>query len=259
MKTNAIVRIILFSLVFLILSCLLAVGLLAGNYSVFFHSESGTVAKDEVFVDPGQIKNLEIDWAAGSVRIVSSDTDQISFQESSSGQEKPMTYQVDGNTLKLSYCQAGFGFGFGFHSTAGKNLVITLPDSLCLDTIEIDGAALSIEITVLAELGALDLDGASNTLSFQGPLLSADIDGASNRANIHCTANPNSITIDGASCQLTLQLPTACGFTANVDGLSCRFNSSLPYTSKNGSYHYGSGHCKIAAEGISCTVTVNAS
>ncbi len=255
MKANAIVRIVLYSLVILVLTGLLLAGLGVGQFAFFIGSDRGTAVEKEASVSAEQIRNLEIDWAAGTIRIVSSNTDEIYFQETASGQAKPMTYQVSGDTLKLSYGETGFHLGFG--GSVKKDLYITLPENLSLDSLNIDGAALSVEIILMSELGSLDLDGAANTLTYQGSLESIDVDGASNQLTVRCQNRLNEINMDGASCRLDLTLPKSCGFTATVSGLSCGFHSSLSYIGNNNTYKYGDGHCKIDADGISCDITVN--
>lgn len=257
MKANAIARIVIYSLLILIFAGILLAGIGIGSLTFHIDSGSGTVVKNEASVNAENVKNLEIDWAAGSIRIETADTDIITFRESADGDiEHPMTYQVTGNTLKLDYRTTGIVIGW--ISTPNKDLIITVPHGWICKKMEIDGASLSIDISGII-VDTMDLDGASNDLEFSGSLAEADIDGASNSVTLVCANRPSRIDLDGASCDLNLTIPKGCGFTVQMDGLSCDFHSDLNCTGSGGNYHYGDRYCKINADGISCDITVNES
>ncbi len=252
MKSNAIIRIVLYSLVILLLSGILLLGLGIGQYSFQFRSESGTVVNGTASVSADSIRNLEIDWAAGDIHILTAQTEQITIQESGANDTRyQMTYDLQGDALKLSYNASYIGFG----SMPSKDLTLTVPEDWKCEGLEIDGAALSIRISNLS-VEELDLDGAANELNFTGKLGSADIDGASNKITLVCQDRLQQIDMDGVSCKLELTLPKDCGFQAELDGLSSAFRSDLPFTKRDGQYEYGDGYCKISADGISCQVTV---
>lgn len=259
MKGNAIARIVLYSLLALVLSAVLVVGILIGNLSIDFGSSGGTTVESEVSLDAAGIRKLEIDWASGAVTINVADTDQITIREQAPENSKyKMTYDINGSTLELSYGARKISFGFGDSAMPGKDLVITVPRDWICEQIEIDGAALTIHIQHLT-VEKIDLDGASNALAFVGSVETVDIDGAANNIHLNCENHPTLIDIDGASCELDLILPKGCGFAVEMNGLSCNFHSDLKYTTKNGQYIYGNGHTNVSADGISCDVTVSES
>ena len=94
MKTNAIVRIVLFSIAIVVLLGILATGLLFGLYSYDISSfvsskiAGGTTVPGSTSFDPDQIKDLEIAWAAGSITIQHSNTDEILIMESEVSNDK---------------------------------------------------------------------------------------------------------------------------------------------------------------------------
>ena len=58
------------------------------------------------------IKNIEIDWVSGSVKIVRSEGANISFSESDPDgidADDKLYYTIDGNTLKIECCKDTFG------------------------------------------------------------------------------------------------------------------------------------------------------
>lgn len=254
MKTNAIVRIVIYSIVLLLLVALLLAGLGIGTFMFQYNGGSSNYITGEGTVVAEQIEKLQIDWAAGSINIVTADTDVITFTENGYGGENDrMAYTQNGSTLKISYSKPAIQIGFV--SLPSKDLTITVPKDWECKELELDGASLDIRIDGL-NVKEFDIDGASNTVSFTGSFHSLSCDGASCEMNMVCLSKPSKIDMDGAACSLTLTLPQDCGFLVEIDGLSCDFDSDFAYTSGNGSYSSGDGYCKIDADGISCEIDI---
>lgn len=259
MKTNAMVRIIVYTLTIVLLVFLLCVGLGLREFTVNLGYGSGTTVEGEVTFEASKIQNMEIDWAAGSVSIRAVDTDHITVTEvMPENCEYKMTYKVSGDTLKLSYSSGAVSIGFGGWSGSSKDLIITVPIGWVCEELEIDGASLDINLQDLT-IGKIDLDGASCNLNFTGSLEKMEADGAAQKITLVCGNRISSIDIDGASCDLNLTLPKDCGFLLEMDGLSCDLYTELPGTSTNGQTVYGDGHCKISVDGVSCDVTITES
>lgn len=257
MKRNAIARIIIYSILALILTAVLIVGMGIDGFG--FHMNiggDGTTVEDELTLEAAQIKDIDIDWAAGSVKILVADTDRITVTEVCSKDCKyKMTYKISGSSLELDYGETKISIGFGNGSIPSKDLFITVPRDWVCGTLDIDGAALEIDIQDLT-LTKFELDGASCDVNFVGAVDQVDIDGASTNIRISSFHPVSNINIDGASCDLELTLPKGCGFLVQMDGLSCSFHSELAYTKANGAYSYGNGQCKVEIDGLSCDVTI---
>ena len=101
MKTNAIVRIVLYSIAILLLLGILIVGFLAGslmtNFSTGITNEHQDSEKSELevmtvdmngSVSANAVNSISIDWVSGSILIRPEDTDQITFSESHVSDEK---------------------------------------------------------------------------------------------------------------------------------------------------------------------------
>ena len=260
MKRNSIARIVIYSLVILMLTGILLVGIVGNGFTFTFEigSSSGTVTSGETSLDAAKIQNIEIDWAAGSVIIRSGDVSQIALSETGDDSKYKMTYAIHGNTLSLDYSSKTIGIGFGNFSIPAKDLVITVPRDWACKDLEINGASLDITVEDL-EVQTLDLDGASCNLRFSGSAETVEIDGASADIELHCTNPVSDIRVDGASCDLELTLPEGCGFFVEMDGLSCSFRSDLDYSTGDGSYFRGDRHCRISVDGLSCDVYIRES
>lgn len=253
MKTNAIIRIVCYSLVVLLLTGILLTGLGIGSLVFSIGSDPGYTS-GQGSIDAEGVSDLEIEWAAGSITIQTGDTDQITFTESGNFEEKDaMAYKLQGDTLHISYSKANIQIGFV--SLSEKDLVITVPQDWFCEKLELDGASLDMQITGLS-IGTLDIDGAANSISVTGAVETLECDGASCEVTLVCTGRPGSIDLDGAACSLDLILPKDCGFQLQMDGLNCDFDSDLAYTGSNGNYIYGDRHTKINADGISCEITI---
>lgn len=256
MKSNAIARIIIYAIVAIVLISILCGFLIMDTFVINIGSDNGTVVEGETSIDASEIKNIEIDWAAGSVEIIVTDADHITISEVMPEDSKyKMTYKISSNTLKLEYATGVFSIGFGDWSIPKKDLIITVPKDWICEELEIDGASLAINIQNLT-IEKFDLDGASCDVFFAGSLDRIDIDGASTSLTLSCTNQISAINIDGASCDLDLTLPQGCGFLLQMDGLSCDLHTDLSGVTADGKTVYGNGHCKIDVDGISCDVTI---
>lgn len=255
MKANAIARIVIYSIIILLLVGILATCLGLGTLTFDLGLRDGTAVVGEVSLSAADVRNLEIDWAAGSVRIETADTSEITFSDNGTD-SCPMSYYLDGDTLRLAYSKGQIQIGFV--STPNKDLSVTVPKDWVCEELEINAASVEVDIVDLT-VTELDLDGAANEVRFSGSVEKLNCDGASCDLLLLCTTNPSQIDIDGASCSLDLALPYGCGFRAKLDGLSCDFDSDLDYKTSDGNYYYGDEHCKIDVDGVSCDVTVLAS
>lgn len=289
MKTNAIVRIVLFSIAIITLLGILVISMTAGLYLVDFGSSEVShsaqvlpmASENETnisVVDADTIKNIEIDWVAGLITISpDKNATGITISETCSSSKYQMVCKSSGGTLKIEYCEDSISFpsfGITIKDTLSKDLTITVPSDWICDTLEIDAASASVEAANLTieefdldgasgictlrdcHVGELDLDTASGDIRFSGSLDILDCDGASANCEISVTNLPSRITVDTASGNLDLTLPEDCGFTCSLSSLSGRFSSDYSTTSHDGNYIYGDGSCRIDVSAMSGDVTI---
>lgn len=253
-KGSAIARIVIYIIISLLLVSILCACLGLGKLTFDLGLSDGTAVVGEVSINASDVNNLEIDWAAGSVRIAVADTEKITFSDTGS-ENAPMTYALDGDTLRLAYSKGQVQIGFV--STPSKDLTVTVPRDWDCEELEINAASVDVNITDVT-VTDLSLNGASNDLGFFGSIDHLDCDGASNELLLVCANKPDEINVNGASCSLNLELPYDCGFRAKLNGLSCDFDSDLGYTTSDGVHSYGDEFCKIDVDGVACDVSVSA-
>lgn len=252
MKSNAIVRIVLYSLlIVLILGILVTVTC----FDIFsFNTDSGEVViGEEVSLNAGDISGLNIDWAAGTITIKTADTDQITFSETGDTSQYAMTYKVEGGILAIDYAKESVKVGV--NNIPGKDLTITVPLDWVCENLEFDTAAVELCVDGLT-VGTLELDGAAAVLDFRGSVDQLDIDGAAVELSITATNCPSRIDVDGASCKVQLTLPADSGFLVETSGLGYSFRSDVDHESANGVYSYGDRGCRIVASGLACDISI---
>ncbi len=286
MRTNAIIRIVLFSIAIFVLLGILGLGLGATTFmAVFDESRSSseiTNTPDQAepasyIADASHIRELEIEWAAGSITIVpNGDLSDIRISETELSDEKyKMVCNQSGDSLTIQFCKESFRFpSFGISTDISKDLLIQVPSDWVCDSLEIDAASADLKITGLTireldfdgasgvcELsdcivGTMDIDAASGNVSFSGSLDFLDFDGASADCVLLLTNHPERIDLDGMSGDLDITLPADCGFTAKIDGLSSGFTSDFETVLRNGCHIHGDGACRIDIDAMSGNVVI---
>ena len=290
MKSNAIIRIALFSIAILVLLIVLGTGILAGSYMVNYKSEhhsSHPVVSDGIVnqgVVNAEIHNIEIDWVSGSITVEpdANCTDIIISETGTIDEKYQMVYSTSGDTLKIQYCKDGIkfpSFGITINTSVSKDLVIRVPEGWTCDTLEIDTASAEVNLSNLTisefdfdgasgvctisncHVDTLDMDTASGDIEFEGTLNRLDCDAASASCRLTVYNNPSYIDIDIASGDLELAIPEDCGFTCSLQAISGHFASEFETSTKSGSHTHsvhthGDGSCRIEVDAMSGDVTI---
>lgn len=273
MKANAIVRIVIYTLVILLLAGLLAAGLYFGRFAFHSVSSSGSYITGSGSADASEIRNLKIDWAAGSIQIIPSDTDQITFsEEGSAGKDERMVYEINGSTLTIRYMESGFHFGF--FSNPVKNLTVCVPADWQCSRLEVNAASARLNVENLAAdemkistasgecdfqsciVGDLNISTASGSIRYTGALDTLDCDAASASVTAVFDNVPKSIDMDSASGALDITLPSDSSFRVTMDTMSGRFHSEFPTETTGKEYACGTGGCRIDVDSMSGDVTI---
>lgn len=287
MKTSAVIRIVAFSVAIFLLSLIL-INTIDQNY----YFENGrlrhytNVEQDSVDPTAGQItqyhfptdiRNLEIEWVAGSIRIEHRpNVERIYISEHYSNDiTQTMICRQSGQTLKIQFCEDAVHFSsIGINREISKDLVIVVPENWNCNDLEIDAAAAEVNIQNISirELdfdGAsgnlildncnivnLDIDTASGDVYFSGMLETLDCDAASADCRIEVSNIPRSIRIDGLSGDLELILPPDAGFTCNLDTMSGSFDTDFEFGMHDDTYIFGNGDCEIKVSAMSGDVSI---
>lgn len=273
MKSNAIIRICIYSLLIFVLLGLLIFVLFRPRWDVTT-TELSAVSSDEQMISADEVQSIEVDWALGDITIQTGDTDAITVEERKSEDAEPMVVGMKDGELVVEYWHKKHFVSFGYNNPPKKDLLITVPKNWTARELEFDTASGTVNLTGLTanevdydgadvefiiqdcNIGELDIDTASGDVKFNGTLNTLDLDGASTDFTGVFANTPNQIKMDGMSGSLDITLPADSGFRLNLDGMSCGFSSDFETTRNNGSHTAGNGACLIDVDGMSMDVNV---
>ena len=236
-------------------------------------TEPNPALADRILFDPKQVRNLEIDWAAGSVTIVPSNVGRITISETPVDRpEEALAYTLHGDTLRIRYYEKKTNPTFNHRHS--KDLTILVPRDFVLNALSVDTASADLSVTDMS-IGEADVDGASGRCRFEncqlgslsvdtvsgdvfvsGTATELDLDCVSSAIQAQLTNVPNEISSDTTSGSLELTLPKDAGFTLELETIGGNFRSDFN-TTKNGSiYRCGDGRCEIEVDSVSGGVTI---
>ncbi len=193
------------------------------------------------------VREIEIDWADGNVRVQYGAVDAVKVEEKYKGslpEEKQMHWYVNGGTLKIRY-----DLHKSWSKTTPKDLTVTIPKDMQLGELEIDlGAG-----NVLAEginAGKIDVDAGAADISLRAmqAVSNLDIDLGAGDVTAGFVQTPGRIDIDSASGNVRMAFPENAGLTIAFDAAAGDFSSDLPFKKDGGRYIFGDGAANIDVE-----------
>ena len=223
--------------------------------------------------DATQIRDIKIEWVAGSITLMPADVDSIQVAESDPAEPKyAMVWKQSGDELVIRFCdnvKVDFHFGITLNDVVSKDLTILVPMDWKCDSLEVAAASatLTVQNIVIDEvdfdgasgecrfencvIGELDLDTASGDIFFTGTLNTLDCDAASASVTAVFDNVPKVIDMDSMSGDLDITLPSDAGFTVSLDAVSSDFVCDFDYFLRNDTYCRGNGECRITMDAMS--------
>ena len=121
----------------------------SATYTFCTQAEGAAGYVSETFsVEPARVREIEVDWLGGSVMVVLTDDDSLSFAEMAyqdMPEEQRLSYALDGDTLKIDFCRSGHLLS----SSPEKQLVLSILRGLTLEKFEADTIAAAVNVTGL--------------------------------------------------------------------------------------------------------------
>ena len=121
----------------------------SATYTFCTQAEDAAGYVSETFsVEPARVREIEVDWLGGSVMVILTDDDSLSFAEMAYQdvpEEQRLSYALDGDTLKIDFCRIGHLLS----SSPEKQLVLSIPRGLTLEKFEADTTAAAVNVTGL--------------------------------------------------------------------------------------------------------------
>ena len=241
MKHNAILRIILWSVVIVLLLGILGSVLLGSAVFQMYKSSSVSVTQimetekvnniqppdettrvpknteastpaqvntqDDVTTVPAAgIRELEIEWVSGNILIQSGDVEEIQISESGvTDADYVMQVRQKEEKLSIAFTQGTQSFlGLGIHGELSKDLTVVVPASWACEDLEIDVASAKVEIQGLT-IRDLEFNGASGECNFTDCTVdSLDVNTAS--GDVYFTGRLRDFDCEAASASVYAKL-----------------------------------------------------
>ena len=146
----------------------------SATYTFCTHAEGAAGYVSETFsVEPARVREIEVDWLGGSVMVVLTDDDRLSFAEMAYQdvpEEQRLSYALDGDTLKIDFCRSGHLLS----SSPEKQLVLSIPRGLTLEKFEADTTAAAVNVTGL-HTQTVDISTVSGSVDLAAEAYEIDI------------------------------------------------------------------------------------
>ena len=286
MKSSAVVRIVIWSLVALILTGVLVAGVAfkgvwggSGDFSIgvtgntYPNADSYNVGGGNI-TEP--IDSVSVDWVSGKIDISVYDGDTTEISENEiSDEDYKLRYRVENGRLTVHSEKSGFSFGI--ISRPKKELTIKIPRAYAENLKEVKISSTSAEISlnglsvskiteidtvsgrVTAEnltAASLECDTVSGDIKASGAIEAFDLDSTSGAAEITTSVPLKKLETDTVSGDVTVNLPEDSGFTLEFDTVSGDINCELPMTNKNGKHICNDGSAEFEADSTSGDFTI---
>lgn len=273
MKGKAIARIVLFSLVALVLLCVLLAGLGLSSFAKPASSQIVSVQStgSEYEFALEEVSGLAISWASGDIDIQPADQDTVTVSEERSGGSS-MVVRHRGSTLEIESGENKWRLGGG--KSIQKDLSVRVPRDWLCQSLEISAAAADIWVNGLpitnvvlntasgdcaftdCTVEKMQVNAISGDLDYSGVLKKLELNGASADCNLWLSDAPAAIEMNTASGDLNLTLPDNCGFTLDRSSLSGAFQSDFATTTENDKIVCGDGTCQITFSSLSGNINI---
>ena len=240
------------------------------------------------------IREIDLNWASGSVTVKPYNGDQLILRESEGNSEaKRLRWKVENGKLTIHECKSGLFI----KESLKKTLELLIPEGLtALDKLECDSASATLQIEDLTvtelsvdtasgnvtlkncraemmdvdaasadfhaencTLGEVSVDSASGSATLSGSICTVDMDTVSGRLSVETSVTPREVSMEAVSGSCTLVLPKDAGFTLKQDGVSSKVNvEGFTVSMQDKTYICGDGAAEISFEGVSGDVTIRA-
>ncbi|MBQ9779924.1 MAG: DUF4097 family beta strand repeat protein [Clostridia bacterium] len=280
---GAVARIIVWSVVLLLLVGVFACAMmLDGEWSVYGFSLGGYDYNDANYhrgngATRETVKSLSVDWPAGEVIIMPSDTDEVVITEEFDGDDAlRLRWCVEDGELKIKYRSP---VGFGNISAPSKKLTVAIPASMLASMEKVELELVSSNLTIIGMsaddadivvvsgtvdmncgfIDSLDVETVSGNVKFTGTFKEADFDGVSAKIELFLGDGVSRVNVDTVSGDVSVILPeTVPGFEATMDGVSGSVGvHGFDDLTKTRDYcRYGDGSIKISVEAVSGSLKI---
>lgn len=263
MKRNAIARIIIWSLVAVLLTSLLVVGISSSPSSFFTGDWSlggiGVTYKNSALYNVGggtvtdEFQNIKVNWTNGKINIEAYDGEDTVISETEVAEkENKLRWRVEDGVLKIQ--QMAAGMRFGLKQTPKKTLTVKIPSNVAEGLKAVTSDSVSAEVTITGisasdkieidtvsgganlkniKTEKLDIDTVSGNIKAAGEFTELEIDSVSGDVTVSSATPLKKLDCDSTSGNIRLTIPKNSGFTLKADTVSGDISCGLPTVSES--------------------------
>ena len=263
MKRNAIARIIIWSLVAVLLTSLLVVGISSSPSSFFSGDWSlgamGVTYKNSALYNVGggtvtdEFHSIEVNWTNGKINIEAYDGEDTVISETEvEEKENKLRWRVEDGVLKIQ--QMAAGMRFGLKKTPKKTLTVKIPSNVAEGLKAVTSDSVSAEVTITGisasdkieidtvsgganlkniKTEKLDIDTVSGSIKAAGEFTELESDSVSGDVTVSSATPLKKLDCDSTSGNIRLTIPKNSGFTLKADTVSGDISCGLPTVSES--------------------------
>lgn len=263
MKRNAIARIIIWSLVAVLLTSLLVVGISSSPSSFFTGDWSlggiGVTYKNSALYNVGggtvtdEFHSIKVNWTNGKINIEAYDGEDTVISETEVAEkENKLRWRVEDGVLKIQ--QMAAGMRFGLKQTPKKTLTVKIPSNVAEGLKAITSDSVSAEVTITGisasdkieidtvsgganlkniKTEKLDIDTVSGSIKAAGEFTELESDSVSGDVTVSSATPLKKLDCDSTSGNIRLTIPKNSGFTLKADTVSGDISCGLPTVSES--------------------------
>lgn len=263
MKRNAIARIIIWSLVAVLLTSLLVVGISSSPSSFFTGDWSlggiGVTYKNSALYNVGggtvtdEFQSIKVNWTNGKINIEAYDGEDTVISETEVAEkENKLRWRVEDGVLKIQ--QMAAGMRFGLKQTPKKTLTVKIPSNVAEELKAVTSDSVSAEVTITGisasdkieidtvsgganlkniKTEKLDIDTVSGSIKAAGEFTELESDSVSGDVTVSSATPLKKLDCDSTSGNIRLTIPKNSGFTLKADTVSGDISCGLPTVSES--------------------------
>lgn len=263
MKRNAIARIIIWSLVSVLLTSLLVVGISSSPSSFFTGDWSsgiiGVTYKNSARYNVGggtvtdEFHSIKVNWTNGKINIEAYDGEDTVISETEVAEkENKLRWRVEDGVLKIQ--QMAAGMRFGLKQTPKKTLTVKIPSNVAEGLKAVTSDSVSAEVTITGisasdkieidtvsgganlkniKTEKLDIDTVSGSIKAAGEFTELESDSVSGDVTVSSATPLKKLDCDSTSGNISLTIPKDSGFTLKADTVSGDISCGLPAVSES--------------------------
>ena len=263
MKRNAIARIIIWSLVAVLLTSLLVVGISSSPSSFFSGDWSlgamGVTYKNSALYNVGggtvtdEFHSIKVNWTNGKINIEAYDGEDTVISETEVAEkENKLRWRVEDGVLKIQ--QMAAGMRFGLKQTPKKTLTVKIPSNVAEGLKAVTSDSVSAEVTITGisasdkieidtvsgganlkniKTEKLDIDTVSGSIKATGEFTELESDSVSGDVSVSSATPLKKLDCDSTSGNIRLTIPKNSGFTLKADTVSGDISCGLPTVSES--------------------------